>query len=752
MNNNSSGLPVAKLRRLAKHKPSAVRRSHGPAASATVRWQRKHPKASDADILARQAFDLRLAALEAAAKSTGLPDPTSLDYDYTRWGRIWHRRFLAKTFDRCGITPETFDRITLIDRDVRFDQYTSVVTCATNLAQAASDTLDAGARGDDVKAFATLVADQLAVTPPKRRNHYAWLRRLAVVDQAASGLLAPVADVPGFAHLSLADRTRLALSGLMSSLDAPLLPAAAVALSRPTAQTRPLRAKLDDEQVQMASTVAKALDGDVVRARLMAHQRHPTFAELEPLGSRDAVEKWGSVSDAAYAHLAATPLARYADDVAAAFTAAGLSDTNAKAAVRRLSPPALESLLAHTPAPSREDVVAAVKVASAFRRRTGDFLRGVNAAARRHHRSVPKLSKLGSWLPSGGDLSSFVSWLLAAQRTQAVLTAQGRAELASIVVNFDQLADSEQALSVSETATKLRLRGYGPVGETAFGMVCADAGISAQLANANVERWTKSLSTPQLFPTGVRFTDRKTPYTARFLPRDDPRGLWLGQLTDCCQYPSSVGETCAWAGCELALHGFFVVEDAKREVIAQSWVWSDGKGGVCFDSVERRNRRVSLNSNATKSAQRRARAVRRLYRKAAEHLLGWFDVVNIGPAWGLGELTRQVADEALVPDSYHGYRDSNTQHSLAERDSATDAVKVRKAPRNSFKVYQGRKLVATVTADGIKAGSKVASAEVFEVFSSFGHDTNRLGLEDPSAPPAASGLDTPSGATGSSSP
>jgi hypothetical protein len=69
------------------------------------------------------------------------------------------------------------------------------------------------------------------------------------------------------------------------------------------------------------------------------------------------------------------------------------------------------------------------------------------------------------------------------------------------------------------------------------------------------------------------------------LDRDDPRGLFLGHHTACCQAPGMVGEACAWHGAESPYGGFYVVEDDQGQVIAQSWTWRN-HDVVVFDNIE----------------------------------------------------------------------------------------------------------------------------------------------------------------------
>jgi hypothetical protein len=86
-------------------------------------------------------------------------------------------------------------------------------------------------------------------------------------------------------------------------------------------------------------------------------------------------------------------------------------------------------------------------------------------------------------------------------------------------------------------------------------------------------------------PSWSSFTTQEGDMTLRFLPREDPRGLMLGKITECCQEPTSWAASCAYDGHLNPLAAFAVFE-IGNEIIFQSYVWSDEEGNICFDSVE----------------------------------------------------------------------------------------------------------------------------------------------------------------------
>ena len=95
--------------------------------------------------------------------------------------------------------------------------------------------------------------------------------------------------------------------------------------------------------------------------------------------------------------------------------------------------------------------------------------------------------------------------------------------------------------------------------------------------------YLRGLNVPM--PSWSNFTAKEGDMTLRFLPREDPRGLMLGKITECCQEPQSWAASCAYDG-HLNPNAAFAVFEIDNEIIFQSYVWSDEEGNVCFDSIE----------------------------------------------------------------------------------------------------------------------------------------------------------------------
>lgn len=149
--------------------------------------------------------------------------------------------------------------------------------------------------------------------------------------------------------------------------------------------------------------------------------------------------------------------------------------------------------------------------------------------------------------------------------------------------------------------------------------------------------------------TGYQFTK---------LPDGDVRGLFLGEITDNCQHLAEAGAECAKHGFLSPQGGFYVLEDEKKNIVAQSWAWRGQNGELVLDSLESLGNRVSpkqwekICSNFSKKAAQKQKSVK---------------AVMIGKS---GETPRMQFNDAAspaVPVDYQGYRDSKMQYQIWQR-------------------------------------------------------------------------------------
>jgi hypothetical protein len=157
-------------------------------------------------------------------------------------------------------------------------------------------------------------------------------------------------------------------------------------------------------------------------------------------------------------------------------------------------------------------------------------------------------------------------------------------------------------------------------------------------------------------PLQPRVLAKEGRYTLRVLEHTDLLGPALGLVTDCCQHLHGVGRDCAVHGVTSPNGGFVVVED-EGAIIAQSWYWVDGRGGLCFDNVECKGGFVS-----------RQETLVALYSQATAWLLeNGYHKVTMGTGYLEIETPWKKANRPLVPCDYDGYRDSRNQLLLGKK-------------------------------------------------------------------------------------
>lgn len=139
-----------------------------------------------------------------------------------------------------------------------------------------------------------------------------------------------------------------------------------------------------------------------------------------------------------------------------------------------------------------------------------------------------------------------------------------------------------QAMTISRSLV------YDNVKDIDFAQEAAKWSLSQKKFEIHYERWSKGLD--NLTSCSIPKIDViDGDYRAYVLAKNDPRGIFLGHHTNCCQHPDSAGSECTWHGHENGKGGFFVIEKHGK-ILAQSWIWvnEDHHGDNClvFDNVE----------------------------------------------------------------------------------------------------------------------------------------------------------------------
>lgn len=138
------------------------------------------------------------------------------------------------------------------------------------------------------------------------------------------------------------------------------------------------------------------------------------------------------------------------------------------------------------------------------------------------------------------------------------------------------------------------------------------------------------------------------------LPANDIRGLFLGEMTNCCQSIGGAGSSCAAHGYTSKDSGFYVVENAKGKIVAQSWAWRGMHGEMCLDSLET----LGQNVTAEQWAAILTEAAQELSRRADHDITALH--VGTGGRTPNDTLRRKfsLAATNATPKDYNGYRDS----------------------------------------------------------------------------------------------
>lgn len=151
-------------------------------------------------------------------------------------------------------------------------------------------------------------------------------------------------------------------------------------------------------------------------------------------------------------------------------------------------------------------------------------------------------------------------------------------------------------------------------------------------------------------------------YNFRKLDDGDVRGLFLGNMTDCCQYIGSAGEDCAKHGFSSDNGGFYVVENAKGQIIGQTWAWRGAKDELVFDSLEYLGNRIT--------AQNWTDICTAISEQLEENKTD-ITSFHIGTGGKTPSLPFPEAAKAASPVDYDGYRDSHQQYQAWKKRKLT---------------------------------------------------------------------------------
>jgi hypothetical protein len=198
--------------------------------------------------------------------------------------------------------------------------------------------------------------------------------------------------------------------------------------------------------------------------------------------------------------------------------------------------------------------------------------------------------------------------------------------LSKIARSWNDLGENEQKMRPRELTAWISSKKYSNARSTSLAMEAALWGVSASDYYKIEDRWLRALmkkggKVPSAMP---KIDVREDDYRMYRLEKNDPRALFLGEYTDCCQSVGNVGGPCTWFGVEDTNSGFYVIEDRAGNIIAQSWAWI-AEPYLVFDSIE--------GKGLSEASSSRQNLIAKMYEKAASQIMDkypWIYQVRIG--------------------------------------------------------------------------------------------------------------------------
>lgn len=114
-----------------------------------------------------------------------------------------------------------------------------------------------------------------------------------------------------------------------------------------------------------------------------------------------------------------------------------------------------------------------------------------------------------------------------------------------------------------------------------------------------------------------RVEKKEEEYSYEVLRLDDAVGIFVGNITECCQKVGGFGETAMLHSMKEKNGRVFVVRNASNKIIAQAWLWRNGNI-VCFDNVEVPHKEEGIKKNQDMIYEALKKAARDICEKDAE--------------------------------------------------------------------------------------------------------------------------------------
>lgn len=186
------------------------------------------------------------------------------------------------------------------------------------------------------------------------------------------------------------------------------------------------------------------------------------------------------------------------------------------------------------------------------------------------------------WLFEGTSKASTEACLWAWRKRQAV----GLERITRILKRVGKLDWFATSPSVGEIEKRMEFLKYENPEHEGFALVAASVAVPEDAYDRLVWEWLSQGCDKK--ETSIRVMEEINDgnYSIKFLENGDPRILFAGALTNCCQHPSGAGASSAWHAATDS-NGSVIAVFKDETIIAQSWVWQDrDKDVLVFDNVE----------------------------------------------------------------------------------------------------------------------------------------------------------------------
>jgi hypothetical protein len=223
----------------------------------------------------------------------------------------------------------------------------------------------------------------------------------------------------------------------------------------------------------------------------------------------------------------------------------------------------------------------ACRLIATFGSQWNDWLKRVAAAYPEAENQNQLYHDWTYWLPTDGEPNSGLGKRL-------IMALKDKADpkaMRLVAKAWGRLPAEERALPWASLVASAKARlSYARIKHMGFASLAQKAGCDPEDYPKYESRWLRAVKKLGIETNVPMVGVRRGSYTAHTIPRTDPRCVWAGDLTDCCQHPDGEGASCAWHSVE-SPNGAILSIEHEGKMVGQAWVWTDGDW-IVLDNIE----------------------------------------------------------------------------------------------------------------------------------------------------------------------